>query len=225
MKRSEPKLKFLSQNDDLFVLNKPAGIHSVGAGASIQLILEAEFPAQKNLPDAGIVHRLDLETSGCLLVARNEASYERLREAIRGEGQIHKIYWAVSRAKPNSLSFDFYFFSRYRGSKKVSLRKSGKPKERGRGRIKILRFVDGIYLLEIELVGPGKRHQIRAALSELSAPLLGDSLYGGQPWRGGIALHAKSLKNHTFSAVAPLPETWTTHLPVGGADYSRRMSE
>lgn len=212
MKKSDPKLEIIFENEDFFVLNKAPSTHSVKSAKNseftVQDWVEQKFPALQDLPDSGLLHRLDYETSGCLMVAKNSQAYEKFRDEIRSEGAIRKIYWALSNRKPSALSFDFYFFSRYRGSKKVSVKKTGKPGERGQGKIRILKNTKDLFLFEVELLGPGKRHQIRAALAELDAPLVGDSLYGGKDWGKGIALHARELRIESANPVADVPISW-----------------
>ncbi len=217
------KLEILKTTAEWWVINKPAKWHSVsqakGSSQSLQSLIENQFPSQRKLPEGGLVHRLDFETSGCLLVARTNESYNQLRDQI-STGEIKKVYWALTTSKPVAQSpfdgrdrFEFFFSSRYRSSKKVTVKDAGKTQERGQCEWTLRRFVDGIYLWEVELLGPGRRHQIRAGFATLKAPLLGDQIYGGHAWIGGIGLHAQRLIINSQVIEAPVPSEWGQNLP------------
>ena len=80
-------LPILHETNDWFVVNKPAQLHTVNLKTSVNS-LETEVlkvrPHQSSLPEAGIVHRLDFDTSGCVLIAKTKAAYETLVTSIRG---------------------------------------------------------------------------------------------------------------------------------------------
>lgn len=199
----------IAERPDWLVISKPAGWHSVGqirdaaaageAGAAsveaptVEAWLRAARPDHADLPEGGIVHRLDLGTSGCLVAARTPVSYERLRAAVGSAGGARKTYLAlVSGGIAEQGSFRLYFSSRHKGSRKVTVRREGEAPECGRCRWTVLRpdASDGHDLVEVELVGRGRRHQIRAGLAWLGHPLAGDTLYGGSGEREMPALHA-----------------------------------
>lgn len=183
----------ISEHPHWRVISKPAGWHSVArsessnesGGASTATVegwLRSNFPEHLSLPEAGIVHRLDLGTSGCMVAARSAAEYERLRAAVGSAAGARKTYLALARSGlAETGSFRFYFVSRHKGSRKVTVRTEGQAPECGRCRWKVVqRMIDGIHdIVEVELVGRGRRHQIRAGLSHLGFPLAGDALYGG----------------------------------------------
>lgn len=194
----------IAERLDWLVISKPAGWHSVGqvrdaaaAGEveapTVEAWLRAARPDHADLPEGGIVHRLDLGTSGCLVAARTPDSYERLRAAVGSAGGARKTYLAlVSGGIAEQGSFRLYFSSRHKGSRKVTVRRKGEAPECGRCRWTVLRrgASDGHDLVEVELVGRGRRHQIRAGLAWLGHPLAGDALYGGLGDGERPALHA-----------------------------------
>ncbi|MFN5495690.1 MAG: pseudouridine synthase, partial [bacterium] len=112
------------------VVAKPAGIHSVeqrGSDApSVEAWLRAARPDLAEVPECGLVHRLDHETRGCLLVAKDADTRERLRDAFSGRGgEVRKTYLArVEGRLPERVmagSFTLSFTSRHKGSAKVTV--------------------------------------------------------------------------------------------------------
>lgn len=203
------------------VLCKPPGWHTVAPGKraaakrgdepgppDIETWLRSTFPWARHLPEGGLVHRLDFDTSGCLLIARDVASQERLRAAMRRDA-IEKDYLALVRpGLIESGEFTLYFSSRRTRSPKVTVRERGEPRELGRCAWRTLERTAGWQLLEVRLIGAGRRHQIRAGMARLGHPLLGDALYGGAPWEGGLSLHAARLTVDGVVVTCPPPPAW-----------------
>lgn len=226
----------LRESPEWLALDKPVGwhcaevAHSDGA-PTIVAWLCAERPELAALTECGLVHRLDRETSGCLLVARNERSRTRLRAALSGRGSAvtRKRYLAL--AAPGLAptgEFTLWFTSRHPGSAKVTVSDRGEPAACGSCRWRVMRAAQRASseaasrspvavathehdLIEIELLGPGRRHQIRAGLAHLGHPLAGDILYRGRPAVDrngaviGAALHAASLVVDGVTIAAPAP--------------------
>ena len=221
-------ISILHEEQAWFVVAKPAGMHTVaqrGSDApSVEAWLRAARPDRAALEEAGLVHRLDFDTSGCWLVARNEAARVRLREAFSGRGgDIRKTYLALVEGRfPDRVlagAFTLSFTSRHKGSAKVTVHTRGDPDTIGRCRWRVLRVVGAHTLVEVELLGPGRRHQIRAGMAHEGHPLVGDTLYGGSPSQSGICLHAHRLAGESLvgpaggAITAPEP-AW---MPVAGS--------
>ena len=201
-------------------LAKPSGMHSVrgkdATNSSLEDWIIQEFPEQKDLPEAGLLHRLDQQTSGIILAAKTPLAHAKWKGLLQEGKNIRKIYWALVAKAPSEVGFSFYFQSRYRSSKKISVEVKGDKDDRGQCKIKVLEKTPKVSLLEVEILGPGRRHQIRAGLSHLGHPILGDELYGGPP-APFFGLHSHALefaiKEMDQKRIdCPPPETWPSTL-------------
>lgn len=214
------EIAVIHEEPSWFVVAKPAGLHTVAqreSGApSVEAWLRAHRPDLAGLDECGLVHRLDLETSGCLLVARDAATRARLREAFSGRGgDIRKTYLALVEGRLATGSFTLSFASRHKGSSKVSVSPRGEAETIGRCRWSVRGGGAGVTLVEVELLGPGRRHQIRAGLAHLGHPLVADALYGARPDPGSIRLHASRLEVDGIAVAAPAPG-WATETRADG---------
>ena len=204
------------------VLNKPRGWHSVGAskvrrrpidrptrdGApDVESWLTSRFQWVQGLPEAGIVHRLDQSTSGCLMVARSREGQLSWREAFQSGANVEKIYLAqVAPGIESPGEFDLYFSSRHKRSKKISVARAGQENHRGRCAWRVVGRHGDFDLVEVRLIGAGRRHQIRAGLAFLGHPIINDELYGGPNISNSaiFGLHAWKLVIGGVEIVAPV---------------------
>lgn len=206
--------RILHEGGDWLVVDKPAGWHSVrgatradadGSGV-VETWLAHGRPELADLPESGLVHRLDRDTSGCLVVARTRASYETLRRRFRAGSGVRKIY--LARVRPGMTregATTLYFTSRYKGSARVTVATSGDARHEGRFRWRVVAH-DSVRgdLVELELIGPGRRHELRAGCADLGHPLVGDRLYGGAP-APRVELHAWRVEIDGVVVEAPAP--------------------
>jgi 23S rRNA-/tRNA-specific pseudouridylate synthase len=207
-------ISILREEPSWLVLAKPAGMHTVeqngNEGApSVESWLRAARPELSGLEECGLVHRLDFDTSGCLIVAKAEGTRERLRDAFSGRGgDIRKIYLARVEGRfadrVMAGAFTLSFTSRHKGSSKVSVHTRGEPETIGRCRWRVLSVLDETTLVEVELLGPGRRHQIRAGFAYEGHPLVGDALYGSRA-DGPIRLHAARVEVDGVTVECPPP--------------------
>jgi 23S rRNA-/tRNA-specific pseudouridylate synthase len=197
--------EIIFENEDAYVLNKASKVHTLRGrdrqAANLQDWIEDTSPSQSQLPESGILQRLDFLTSGCLLVAKNKKSYSDLKEKIKLPDYFEKIYLVVAQKLIPNQEISFHFTNRYRSSKKILVMDSGKPKTLGRTQIAHIQSKGGLFLYQARILGGGKRHQIRASFSRLDAPILGDVLYGGVA-HSYFGLHSWRLRCPTFQAEA-----------------------
>ncbi|HYJ05804.1 MAG TPA: RluA family pseudouridine synthase [Chthoniobacterales bacterium] len=222
-------LEILFEDDDLLVLNKPAGlVMHPGAGHQQHTLVNALLAHCKNLSGIGgkerpgIVHRLDKETSGCLVVAKNDATHRDLSRQFAAR-TMTKIYLALVagtlRKRTGVIDKAIARHPVHRQRMSIARRQGRSAKTEYR----VLRSgisseggasarPAGISLLECTLHS-GRTHQIRVHLHDLGHPVLGDKLYGGK--RAGDfprqMLHAWKLafchprSGEEMSFEAPLP--------------------
>jgi 23S rRNA pseudouridine1911/1915/1917 synthase len=178
-------LEILFEDDDLLVLNKPAGIvMHPGAGHQQHTLVNALLAHCKNLSGIGgkerpgIVHRLDKETSGCLVVAKNDATHRDLSKQFAAR-TMTKIYLALVagtlRKTTGVIDKAIARHPVHRQRMSIARRQGRSAKTEYR----VLRSGADISLLECTLHS-GRTHQIRVHLHHLGHPVLGDKLYGGK---------------------------------------------
>lgn len=190
----------LYQDDDVAVVHKPYGMavhpsHGHPGGTLVNGLLhrlDGKLSSIGGVERPGIVHRLDKDTDGILLIALNDASHQFLSKEF-SERRVRKIYQAVVKGKtPKSGTIQEPIGRSEHDRKKMGVRPDGKPAWTD---FKTLEYLNGHSWLEIEL-HTGRTHQIRVHLSYLGFPIAGDPLYSrnSSSYRmPGIALCAKKI--------------------------------
>lgn len=211
-------LEILYEDDDIAVVVKPCGmvVHPA-AGNEDGTLVNALLFHLKNLSGIGgalrpgIVHRLDKDTSGLLLVAKNDAAHLSLSNALK-ERTIHKTYRAVARGafrEPDGV-IEAPIGRSPKDRKKMAVVADGRY---ARTEYHVLESLHGASLVDVNLI-TGRTHQIRVHFAHIGHPLLGDPLYGGKenkPTVGRLMLHARRIefvhpitgKNMVFEAPEP----------------------
>ncbi len=196
----EPEIVW--EDEHLLVLDKPAGlvVHP-GAGHASGTLVDALAGkiAGGDPGRPGIVHRLDRDTSGLMVVARSEAAHERLHELVR-ERALERTYLALVRGRPRSRGGKIDApIGRDRGDPtRISL-DSAAPRE-AVTHFEVERLLPEHALLRVTLE-TGRMHQIRVHLAAVDLPVAGDSVYGvAEPGLERQFLHATELVfPHPFS--------------------------
>jgi tRNA pseudouridine32 synthase/23S rRNA pseudouridine746 synthase len=181
---------------EALVVDKPAGlpVTAVRDGSlSVENHLDSlRFGFQRQ---PRIVHRLDRDTSGCLLLARNPKAHKRFSAAFEA-GRVEKVYWAVVQPAPAAaegvIDLPLAKISSREAGWRMVADPRGKP---SRTHWRKLAEADGRALVEFR-PATGRTHQIRVhAATGLNAPIVGDPVYGRGNGRAGgtMLLHARAL--------------------------------
>jgi 23S rRNA pseudouridine1911/1915/1917 synthase len=194
----EIPLAILYEDADLVVVDKPAGMvvhpapgHAGGTLVNALLHHCRDLSGVGGELRPGIVHRLDKDTSGVLVVAKNDAAHRALAAQWKGHG-IEREYLALVRGSPRAASgtVDAPIGRHPTDRKKMSTRT-----RRGRSAVthwRVERRLDGATLLRVRLE-TGRTHQIRVHLASIGFPVLGDPVYGKASGAERQMLHAAVL--------------------------------
>lgn len=252
--QAEPEnidLHVLYEDDDLLAVNKPAGmsVHA-GAGHSRGTLVNALLGRGQSLSQGGdalrpgIVHRLDKETSGIVLVAKNDFAHARLSDAFR-DRTIQKIYIALlhGELKEQRGRIELAIARDPNRRTRMTAKRAGELNNARAARTdwRALMRIDKTTLVEVQL-HTGRTHQIRVHFSALRHPVVGDTLYGAPeklhighstlPALGRNFLHAAKI---TFAQprtgqkvilTAPLPQDlrgYLARLAAATADSPARI--
>jgi tRNA pseudouridine32 synthase / 23S rRNA pseudouridine746 synthase len=189
---SSPKVQVLFENDHLIAVDKPAGqtvIPGRNLGEGIPPLVEAV--SKKIGKKAYVVHRLDRETSGLVLFAKDAPAHREI--CLQWENrEVLKIYRALVLGIPPQTEGRIEFFLKAFGSGRMGVDPKGKA---SLTRYRVLQTFSRSSLLEVK-PETGRRHQIRVHLYHLGFPVMGDPLYGKERPVGGsprLMLHAAQV--------------------------------
>ena len=173
-------LEIIFEDDDIIIINKQPGlvVHP-GAGNQTGTLVNALLHHDEELrflPRAGIVHRLDKDTSGIMVVTKNEFSYLNLVSQLK-ERKVNRHYLAIVVGEPLSgLTINEPIGRHPKLRTKQAVTEAGKEAITN---FKIQERMGGYTLLNVSLE-TGRTHQIRVHLAFINFPILGDSVYGGR---------------------------------------------
>jgi 23S rRNA pseudouridine1911/1915/1917 synthase len=239
-------IELLLVDDDFVIVNKPAGmvVHA-GAGHARGTLVNALLHRLGKLSGAGgalrpgIVHRLDKETSGAMVVARNDAAHENIAGQFRSRN-VRKVYLALVHGKmPRDSGTITLPISRdpHRRTRMTARGRTGRPAQTD---WRVIERLDRCTLVEAVL-HTGRTHQIRAHFAALGHPVVGDTLYGAPsnlragprtlPLLERNFLHAARIGfSHPSSGAwvevrAPLPKDLRVYFKQFASSLGRRDAE
>ncbi|MGB2705371.1 MAG: RluA family pseudouridine synthase [Candidatus Omnitrophota bacterium] len=193
-------LEIVYEDKDLLVVNKPAGVSTHPAGPHLTgTLVNALVGHCKDLSGIGgvlrpgIVHRLDKETSGLLVVAKNDDAHVNLSNQFRNR-TIKKTYIAFVRGivQLDNGRIELPIARRKKDVTKMGVSFTDQKKKNAVTNYKVLKRFNDFTMLSLS-PETGRTHQIRVHLSHMGHPLIGDKLYGSAKGLGRHALHAKTL--------------------------------
>lgn len=191
-------LNIVYEDEDLLVIDKPAGLTVHPApGSPNHTLVNALLSRFTDLPDGsdslrpGIVHRLDKDTSGLMLVAKNRIALNKLAGQFKARS-VTKAYLVLVRGhlSPESGFIDAPIGRDPRNRKRMAVVDEGRPSRTG---YRVIKYVGNCTLLEATLE-TGRTHQIRVHLAAIGYPVVGDATYGVRsPFLSRQFLHARRL--------------------------------
>ncbi len=191
------------EDADLLVIDKPAGLAVHPApGHPGHTLVNAVLSHLSSLPDSGdslrpgIVHRLDKDTSGVMLIAKNIVAQARLSDQFKARSVV-KAYLVLVRGHltPEHGIIEAPIGRDPRNRKRMAVAAEGKGRQ-ARTQYRVIKYIDDSTLLEV-IPETGRTHQIRVHLSAIGYPVIGDSTYGVKsPHLSRQFLHASRLGFH-----------------------------
>ena len=220
LKPQDIPLDIIYEDNDILVVNKAKGmvVHPAAGNPEGTLVNAVMAHCKENLSGIGgelrpgIVHRLDKDTSGLLIIAKNDKSHIQMSKQIQNR-EVKKIYIALVRGviPENEATINMPIGRSIQDRKKMAVTKKGKE---AITHFQVLERFDKYTLLKIK-IDTGRTHQIRVHMAEIGYPVVGDILYSNGKNEFGIEgqmLHAISLDfKHPITQKllhlkAPLPE-------------------
>lgn len=204
LKAQNIPVEIIYEDSDIIVVNKPKGmvVHPANGNPDGTLVNAIMAICKDSLSGIGgeirpgIVHRIDKDTSGILIIAKNDKAHINLSEQIKNH-EVQKTYIAMVRGivKENEATIDMPIGRSTKDRKKMAVTKSGKD---AITHFKVMKRYPqhNCTLLKVK-IETGRTHQIRVHLSQVGYPIIGDMVYsnGKNEWGiQGQCLHAKSLK-------------------------------
>jgi 23S rRNA pseudouridine1911/1915/1917 synthase len=191
-------LNVVYEDEDLLVVDKPPGltVHPTPGHPDHTLLnaLLARVPHLARMGDSlrpGIVHRLDKDTSGLMIVAKNQVAQMNLIEQFRTRSVV-KVYLVLVKGHlvPEKGIIDAAIGRDVRNRKRMAVVREGRP---ARTQYQVIKYINDCTLLEI-VPETGRTHQIRVHLAAIGYPVVGDSVYGVKsPYLSRQFLHACRL--------------------------------
>lgn len=236
LKPEKMSLEILYEDDDIIVINKPKGIcvHP-GAGTKQDTLVSGLLYHCKNLSGIGgverpgIVHRLDKDTSGVLLIAKNDNAHLSLSKQF-SERKISKTYLALIHGVPKTTEgvIEKPIGRHPVERKKMTVREDGRYAKTAWKIIKTFNTgTGGMSLLEVKIF-TGRTHQIRVHLSFIGHPIVGDAVYGKKNSQKNFDLKGQFLHSYKTGFIHPKTKNlmeFTAELPQELKTVLEKISE
>jgi 23S rRNA pseudouridine955/2504/2580 synthase len=227
--------RVIYEDKRLLVLNKPSGVAVHGGSGISHGVIELLRHSRPDLKELALVHRIDRETSGCLVMAKRRSALRELHERFR-EGEVEKNYMALVvgdwQLGEQLIDAPLYVQNRQNGERHVVV--SGKLGKPAQTRVSLSRTF-GKYSLLLCAPLTGRTHQIRVHLDHAEHPILGDDRYGDddanrKAKKFGLKrlfLHAQSIafpdkSGNDLHFTAPLADDLARFLSVGIGESRKR---
>ena len=217
-------LDILYEDDDLLIVNKPKGmvVHPAVGHSTGTLVNAIMYHCQGNLSGIngeirpGIVHSIDKDTTGSLIICKNDEAHRNIAEQIKEHSVTRRYVGVVAGTFSEESGTVEGAIGRHPNDRKRMTinEKNGKPAVT---HYRVLQTLKGASFMEFELE-TGRTHQIRVHMASISHPLLGDTVYGNSknPYKlQGQALHARTIgfihptTGEYIEVSAPIPEYMT----------------
>ncbi len=223
------------EDDAVIVINKPAGlvVHP-GAGNRTGTLVNAllyHYPDVAHLPRAGLVHRIDKDTTGLLVVARTKTAQLDLIDQLKDKS-VYRLYQCIALGAPHDIMrharIDAPIGRHSTQRTKMAVKDTGKPAVTHI--LKAVALHERYSLCDVQLE-TGRTHQIRVHLSHVGHPLVGDKVYGTSPRAGLTDTQRQAVTNfprqalhaHTLGFIHPVSgESMKFHAPLP-ADFCALM--
>jgi len=202
LKAQDIPIEIIYEDKDIIVVNKPKGmvVHPAIGNTDGTLVNAIMSICKESLSGIGgeirpgIVHRLDKDTSGLLIVAKNDEAHIKMSEEIKNR-EVYKIYIALVRGvvKENEATINMPIGRSTKDRKKMAVNKKGKE---AITHFIVLKRYPKYTLLQIK-IDTGRTHQIRVHMAEIGHPVVGDVVYSNGKNEFGIQgqmLHSQKLK-------------------------------
>ena len=196
----------IHEDRDILIINKPAGIAVHGGSGQSFGVIEALREARPELKELELVHRLDRDTSGCLMLAKRRAALRELHARLR-EREMDKKYLALVIGRwtlgPKKIELALKTNLRQGGERMVKVHPEGQT---ALSRFKPVRFFGKVATLMEVAIGTGRTHQIRVHAAAAGHPVAGDEKYGDRD--GNVTLKPFGLRRmflhaHSLGFVKP----------------------
>ena len=215
-------VEILYEDDDILVVDKPAGLavhpgagHPSGTLVNALIYLRPTLKGIGSSERPGIVHRLDLDTSGVMVIAKNLPSHAHISEQF-SQRAVNKIYLALvkGRLTQTEAIIDAPIGRDPSNRQKMNVVDGGKS---AKTRYKVLKSIGDHQLLEVKLL-TGRTHQIRVHLASIGHSIIGDSFYG----KKSKTIDRQFLHSHLLELVHPSTErsmAFKSPLPLDLKDF------